>query len=393
MMLRGVRVSAGMRARMRPSSVPTATQRCACSVRALSSQSKWLEVGAGGGIASTTRAVAFARRALAATHAGAVRMMSTAFEPGEPLRMPALSPTMESGQIAEWLVEEGQEVVAGDGICEIQTDKATLPFETQEDGIVARILVDAGSDVPVGQVIGVLVSDADDVDAVKGLSFSPEDLLPPGASAAPAAAASEAPAAVADTPAAASAGGSGSSGNGGAGQGPTGGFITPAARHMIARHGLDGSKIPASGPGGRVLKADVLAFLEKLPPQVPAPPRGAKAPGHGAAKSQAGAAPTSTATQAAAPSSSSSGTAQAFTREGGTYTDTKPSTMRAVIAQRLTESKATVPHFYVTMDCYIDDLMAVRKQLKAAGVKLSVNDMIIKCVAGMRPWACACEPA
>ena len=67
--------------------------------------------------------------------------------------------------------------------------------------------------------------------------------------------------------------------------------------------------------------------------------------------------------------------------------------MRAVIAQRLTESKATVPHFYVTMDCYIDDLMAVRKQLKAAGVKLSVNDMIIKCVAGMRPWACACEPA
>jgi len=304
--------------------------------------------------------------------ASVVQQWLSAFEPGEPLRMPALSPTMESGQIAAWLVEEGTEVGPGDALCEIQTDKATLPFETVEDGILARILAQPGDDIAVGSVIGVMVDSADDITAVQGLTIAPEDLLPEGAASEPPAETPAAPpaptAATAPTPTASSSDE----------ELPTGGFITPAARHMIDSLGLDGSVIPASGPGGRVLKADVLAFLGKIPAQAPMHVTSIHT---GALVAQPTASGSSSAAAAAAAPTSPAGAAPGLPeREGGTFTDTVPTQMRSIIAQRLTESKATVPHFYVTMDCYIDDLLKARKAMQAAGVKVSVNDMVVKYV-------------
>jgi pyruvate dehydrogenase E2 component (dihydrolipoamide acetyltransferase) len=257
--------------------------------------------------------------------------------------MPALSPTMTEGNLARWLKQEGDRIKAGDVIAEIETDKATMEVEAVDEGILGRILVPAGTQaVKVNDVIAVLVEAGEAV---------------PAAGAAPTAApaAVPAPAPVATAPAAAVA----------PAPAPASGdrvFASPLARRMAAQAGLDISKIAGSGPNGRIVKADVDAALSRGPAPAAAP---AAAPAPVAAPRPA--APVAiTAPHTAIPNSS----------------------MRKVIARRLSESKATIPHFYVSTDVEIDALLKIRADLNArspkdgpGAYKLSVNDLVIKATA------------
>jgi len=256
--------------------------------------------------------------------------------------MPALSPTMTEGNLARWLKQEGDRIKAGDVIAEIETDKATMEVEAVDEGILGRILVPAGTQaVKVNDVIAVLVEAGEAV---------------PAAGAAPKAApvAAPAPAPVAAAPAAAA-----------PAPAPAAGdrvFASPLARRMAAQAGLDISKIAGSGPNGRIVKADVDTALSRGPAPAAAP---VTAPAPVAAPRPA-APVTITAPHTAIPNSS----------------------MRKVIARRLAESKATIPHFYVSTDVEIDALLKIRADLNArspkdgpGAYKLSVNDLVIKAAA------------
>ncbi|MFM7415301.1 MAG: 2-oxo acid dehydrogenase subunit E2, partial [Alphaproteobacteria bacterium] len=256
--------------------------------------------------------------------------------------MPALSPTMTEGNLARWLKQEGDRIKAGDVIAEIETDKATMEVEAVDEGILGRILVPAGTQaVKVNDVIAVLVEAGE---AVPAAGAAPK--------AAPAAA--PAPAPVAATPAAAAPAPAPASGDRV--------FASPLARRMAAQAGLDISKIAGSGPNGRIVKADVDAALSRGPAPAAAP---AAAPAPVAAPRPA--APVAiTAPHTAIPNSS----------------------MRKVIARRLSESNATIPHFYVSTDVEIDALLKMRADLNArspkdgpGAYKLSVNDLVIKATA------------
>ena len=255
--------------------------------------------------------------------------------------MPALSPTMTEGNLARWLKQEGERIKAGDVIAEIETDKATMEVEAVDEGILGRILVPAGTQgVKVNDVIAVLVEAGEAVPAA-GAAPKAAPAAAPAPVAAPIAAA---PATIAPVPA---------SGDRV--------FASPLARRMAAQAGVDISKIAGSGPNGRIVKADVDAALSRGPAPVaaaaPAPLVGAPRP----------AAPVAiTAPHTAVPNSS----------------------IRKVIARRLAESKATIPHFYVSTDVEIDALLKIRADLNARspkdgpGVyKLSVNDLVIKATA------------
>jgi len=253
-----------------------------------------------------------------------------------------LSPTMTEGNLARWLKQEGDRIKAGDVIAEIETDKATMEVEAVDEGILGRILVPAGTQaVKVNDVIAVLVEAGEAV---------------PAAGAAPKAApvAAPAPAPVAAAPAAAAPAPAPASGDRV--------FASPLARRMAAQAGLDISKIAGSGPNGRIVKADVDAALSRGPAPAAAP---AAAPAPVAAPRPA--APVAiTAPHTAIPNSS----------------------MRKVIARRLSESKATIPHFYVSTDVEIDALLKIRADLNArspkdgpGAYKLSVNDLVIKATA------------
>ncbi|MFM7779848.1 MAG: pyruvate dehydrogenase complex dihydrolipoamide acetyltransferase [Alphaproteobacteria bacterium] len=256
--------------------------------------------------------------------------------------MPALSPTMTEGNLARWLKQEGDRIKAGDVIAEIETDKATMEVEAVDEGILGRILVPAGTQaVKVNDVIAVLVEAGEAV---------------PAAGAAPKAApvAAPAPAPVAAAPAAAAPAPAPASGDRV--------FASPLARRMAAQAGLDISKITGSGPNGRIVKADVDAALSRGP--VPAAvPVAAPAP---VAAPRPAAPVAITAPHTAIPNSS----------------------MRKVIARRLSESNATIPHFYVSTDVEIDALLKIRADLNArspkdgpGAYKLSVNDLVIKATA------------
>ncbi|MCA3351499.1 MAG: pyruvate dehydrogenase complex dihydrolipoamide acetyltransferase [Roseomonas sp.] len=256
--------------------------------------------------------------------------------------MPALSPTMTEGNLARWLKQEGDRIKAGDVIAEIETDKATMEVEAVDEGILGRILVPAGTQaVKVNDVIAVLVEAGEAVPAV-------------GAAPKAAPAAAPAPAPVAAAPAAAAPAPAPASGDRV--------FASPLARRMAAQAGLDISKIAGSGPNGRIVKADVDAALSRGPAPAAAP---AAAPAPVAAPRPA--APVAiTAPHTAIPNSS----------------------MRKVIARRLSESKATIPHFYVSTDVEIDALLKIRADLNArspkdgpGAYKLSVNDLVIKATA------------
>jgi pyruvate dehydrogenase E2 component (dihydrolipoamide acetyltransferase) len=273
--------------------------------------------------------------------------------------MPALSPTMEDGTLAKWLVKEGDTVNAGDILAEIETDKATMEFEAVDEGTIGKILVEEGTEaVKVNAPIAVLLEEGESADDIVA---TPAAASPAPAAAEPAAA--PAPAQAAPEPAATPAP---------AAPGPTDGariFASPLARRIAADKGLDLSQIKGSGPHGRIVKADV---------------EGATAQPAAAAAAPAAAAPTVAPAAAAMPTGPQA--AQVLKMyEGREITEVPLDGMRKTVAARLTEAKQTIPHFYLRRDIKLDALLKFRsqlnKQLEGRGVKLSVNDFIIKACA------------
>ncbi len=285
------------------------------------------------------------------------------------ITMPALSPTMEEGNLAKWLVKEGDEVKAGDVIAEIETDKATMEVEAVDEGKVAKIVVPAGTEgVKVNALIAVLAEEGEDVaDAAKAGGASEKKAEAPKAAEAPKQepakaepAKPEKPQALAAAPVA----------NGHAVGDRV--FASPLARRIAKDGGVDVASVKGTGPHGRVVKADVEAAIADGGAKATAP---ASAP----------------ATAPAAKPMSDDAVLKLF--EEGSYELVPHDNMRKTIARRLVEAKTTIPHFYLTVDCEIDALLALRAQINAAApmkktdhgeapvYKLSVNDMIIKAMA------------
>jgi pyruvate dehydrogenase E2 component (dihydrolipoamide acetyltransferase) len=263
--------------------------------------------------------------------------------------MPALSPTMEEGTLAKWLVKEGDSVASGDVMCEIETDKATMEFEAVDEGVIGKILIGDGAEgVKVNTAIAVLLEDGESADDI-GATSAPA----PAAQAAAAPEASAEAAAPVVAPAAAK---------------QTDGsriFASPLARRIAGIKGLDLSQISGSGPRGRIVKADVENAQAKPAAAAPAAPQAA-------------------ASKAAASAGPSTDTILKM-YEGRDFEEVKLDGMRKTIAARLTEAKQSIPHFYLRRDIELDALLAFRgqlnKQLEPRGVKLSVNDFIIKACA------------
>jgi len=273
--------------------------------------------------------------------------------------MPALSPTMTEGTLAKWLIKEGEEVSSGDAIAEIETDKATMEVEAVEEGTLGKILVPEGTEgVAVNQVIAVILEEGEDASAIANAAPVAAPKAPEPQTPTP-----QAPAA---QPAVAAAPGSTSAPNGGdSGAGGSRIFASPLARRMAQQAGLDLSSLQGTGPHGRIVKADIEAALAGGAP--------AKAPAAGAPAPAA----------AAAPTPSGPGAKQLADLLGMSHRVEPLSGMRKTIASRLTESKQTVPHFYLTVDCEVDELLKVRKDLngRSDSYKLSVNDFVIRAVA------------
>lgn len=268
------------------------------------------------------------------------------------LKMPALSPTMEEGTLAKWLVKEGDTVASGDLLAEIETDKATMEFEAVDEGRIARIMVPDGAEgVKVGTVIALIESEDEAPAPRASKPAAPAPAAPAAKEAAPPPAApeaAEAPASASPQPDAIP-------------QSAEEGYrikASPLARRLAEQRGIDLGSVHGSGPQGRIVKAD-LDGAGATAARKPAAAPQAKAPASGSAPS----------TLAAAPANIP-------------FESVKLSAMRKVIARRLTESKQSVPHFYLTMDCNLDALLKLRGELNAGlearGIKLSVNDLVIK---------------
>ncbi|HEX8263036.1 MAG TPA: pyruvate dehydrogenase complex dihydrolipoamide acetyltransferase [Allosphingosinicella sp.] len=278
------------------------------------------------------------------------------------LKMPALSPTMEEGTLAKWLVKEGDTVAAGDLLAEIETDKATMEFEAVDEGTIARILVAEGTDeVKVGTVIALIAGEGEDAAAAAPAAEAAKE--PVGkdggetgagqparevAAPAPAAASPKPPNPVQHSELAPQAGAE------------AGGRIkaSPLARRLAEQRGIDLAGLAGSGPGGRIVKADVDGAAGKA--------AGAPAPAQASVQAPAEAAPS-------------------YGVPDIPHEVAKLSNMRKTIARRLTESKQNVPHIYLTVDIRLDALLKLRAELNASleprGVKLSVNDLLIKALA------------
>jgi pyruvate dehydrogenase E2 component (dihydrolipoamide acetyltransferase) len=285
--------------------------------------------------------------------------------------MPALSPTMEKGNLAKWLKKEGDKVKSGDVIAEIETDKATMEVEAVDEGTIAKIVVPEGTqDVAVNDVIAVLAGDGEDVKAAGAAATSAP---PKAAAAAPAAAVAKpapaaAPAPAAKIPAAEPASPAPQVAAVPQTNGHARTFSSPLARRLAKEAGIELARINGSGPHGRVIARDVEEARSG---------KGLKAP----AATPAGA-------PALAPSMSDKQILALF--EPGSYEVVPHDGMRRTIAQRLTASVQTVPHFYLTMDCDIGKLLAAREEINATApkdkekkplYKLSVNDFVIKAMA------------
>jgi pyruvate dehydrogenase E2 component (dihydrolipoamide acetyltransferase) len=297
--------------------------------------------------------------------------------------MPALSPTMEKGNLAKWLKKEGDAVKTGDVIAEIETDKATMEYEAIEDGTLAKIVVPEGTnDVPVNQLIAVLAQEGEDVKATAAAAAKagPAAKAPSAAQAtakpAQPAASSIAKEAKAPPPPAAPRAPSPQRGDGG-GEGartdshaPNRVFSSPLARRLAKEAGLDIGRVQGSGPHGRIVARDVAAAREG---------RGLRAPSAAAAGGPAPMiAPAMTDQQVRA------------LYEDGSYEVVPHDGMRRTIAARLTASVQTIPHFYLTVDCDIGKLLQAREEINDAApkdkdgkpaYKLSVNDFVIKALA------------
>ncbi|SHL31041.1 pyruvate dehydrogenase E2 component (dihydrolipoamide acetyltransferase) [Roseovarius marisflavi] len=275
--------------------------------------------------------------------------------------MPALSPTMEEGTLAKWLVKEGDTVNAGDLLAEIETDKATMEFEAVDEGTIGKILIEEGTEgVKVNTAIAVLLEEGESADDIKAGDSSAGGSAAPAEAEAPkddAKSETASPAAASETKAPAA---------------PTDGdggriFASPLARRIAADKGVDLAGLTGSGPHGRIVKADVEGAKPSAAPAKEATKSADKAP--------------APASMASGPSSE----AVMAMYQGREYEEVKLDGMRKTIAARLTEAKQTVPHFYLRRDIKLDALMKFRgelnKQLEGRGVKLSVNDFIIKACA------------
>jgi pyruvate dehydrogenase E2 component (dihydrolipoamide acetyltransferase) len=282
--------------------------------------------------------------------------------------MPALSPTMEEGTLAKWHVKEGDKVSSGDILAEIETDKATMEFEAVDEGIIGKIMIPEGTEgVKVNDVIAVLLEEGESADDI-GEAKAPEKPASPHT--APAAASDQtAPAkgyGRGETDATPAPSPSSAPAKGGDGERI---FASPLARRIAAEKGLDLADITGSGPHGRIVKADV---------------ESAKAGDKPAAKADASKSDTP---KAAAPVMSSGASTETVIKmyDGRPFEEVKLDGMRKTIAARLTEAKQSVPHFYLRRDINLDALMKFRgqlnTQLEGRGVKLSVNDFIIKACA------------
>ena len=287
-----------------------------------------------------------------------------------PIKMPALSPTMEEGTLAKWLVKPGDKVEAGDIMAEIETDKATMEFEAVDEGTIASIAVEEGSEgVKVGTVIAMLAEEGEDLDEA--------------AAAAPADTTSEAGSEREATPAqseekdvapakAGTANGSAQPKATPASAGVTDKdriIASPLARRIAEQKGVDLADVTGSGPRGRIIKTDVEGL-------------------------EAGAAPAKA--EASAPAASAPPKPATLGGDlDAPYEATKLNNVRKVIARRLTEAKQTIPHIYLTVDVRLDALLDLRKQLNASleadGVKLSVNDLLIKALARALQRVPACN--
>ena len=269
--------------------------------------------------------------------------------------MPALSPTMEEGTLAKWLVKEGDEVKSGQIIAEIETDKATMEFEAVDEGTVGKILIAEGTaGVKVNTPIAVLLEDGEEM----GAAPAPKAAAPEAAPAAPAASAPAAPAVAAAAPAPVANGARV--------------FASPLARRIARDKGIDLTKVSGSGPHGRIVRADVEGLT--------ATPAQTAAPAAAAAATPAAPAPA----KASVASGPSTETVLKMYADRA-FTEVPLDGMRRTIAARLTEAKQTIPHFYLRREVQLDALMEFRAQLnktlEGRGVKLSVNDFIIKACA------------
>ncbi|UAJ09410.1 pyruvate dehydrogenase complex dihydrolipoamide acetyltransferase [Glacieibacterium megasporae] len=313
------------------------------------------------------------------------------------ITMPALSPTMETGTLAKWLVKVGDVVKSGDILCEIETDKATMEVESIDEGTVAELLVAEGADaIPVGQVIARLSAEGEEAAPAKAAPTLKANSPPPssgegdravsgvgeGALQAPKPALAPAPTDTKATPEPAApstiAKSDGppppkSGEDQGAPPAKTDGTrvnASPLARRLASAQGIDLSTVTGSGPHGRIVKADLDGATAKPATQPSAAPTAAPA-----AEAKPAAAPV--------PASIAPAAAPSYPPPAGVPAEAiKLSNMRKTIARRLAESKQTVPHFYLTVDVRLDALLKLRgdlnKSLEASGVKLSVNDLLIK---------------
>jgi len=279
------------------------------------------------------------------------------------LKMPALSPTMEEGTLAKWLVKEGDDVKSGDILAEIETDKATMEFEAVDEGKIAKILVPEGTDgVKVGAPIAILAGEGEDVSAAPAAApkadtapaEAPKAAAPaPKADETPKAAPAQAPVETPPAPAQAA-----------APPRAEGDRVkaSPLARRLAQAQNIDLNSLQGSGPNGRIVRADVDAAVGKAPAAAPA-----QAPA------------------AAAPAPSGHAVLPGPMEEAIPHEAIKLSNIRKTIARRLTESKQQIPHIYLTVDIQLDELLKLRSELNAGlesrGVKLSVNDLLIKALA------------
>ena len=256
------------------------------------------------------------------------------------IRMPEVLAGVTEAVLSQWMMSEGQEVSMGDVLAEIETEKANVDYQAEEEGTLARLLVSPGQSVEVGTPIAVFSApgdSADDIDAAvatAGATSAPADVPATPVAAAPEPEVSSQQ--VTDSPPVTPGGRI---------------YVSPLVRKRAREEGIDLSLVTGTGPGGRIVKKDLEAFLASGKSTKPAP------------------------------SASVTHAVPGATGDAG-YTDTPHTGMRRAIARRLTESKSTVPHFYVTADCRVDKLLEARAQVnEAAGVKISVNDWVLKAVA------------
>jgi pyruvate dehydrogenase E2 component (dihydrolipoamide acetyltransferase) len=271
--------------------------------------------------------------------------------------MPALSPTMEEGKLAKWLVKEGDTVKSGTILAEIETDKATMEFEAVDEGKIGKILVAEGTEgVKVNAPIAVLLEEGEKADAVVDISAAMKDIKAAVKAEVPAAAAPKTDAPKAAAPAAPAAKADGARI-----------FASPLAKRIAVQKGIDISALSGTGPRGRIVKSDV----ENAKPGAAKPAAGAPA----AAGGIPGVAPLPDAR---------------LLYPAGSYEETPHDSMRKAIAKRLTSAKTLIPHYYLSVDCNLNALMAVREKMNAAApkgkdkvpaYKLSVNDFIMKASA------------